>query len=127
MRMGVTMCVAGRLCGPARFASAPCSTGARANGASLTCLRSGDQDVQVAGRQRAALHPLHAQSEVHAQSREPGIQLAARQTQVEQRRQEHIARDSREGLDVKQTRTPAGRPSARGGILRIRLRPSRAG
>jgi hypothetical protein len=60
----------------------------------------GDENLQVASRERAALHGSHAQLVVEFESGEIFGERAPRQPGIEQRAQEHVPGDPREQIQM---------------------------
>ena len=56
--------------------------------------------ADVDGREGAAPYAPHAQREAHAESRQIRLERPARQAEVQQRTEEHIARDARKGIEM---------------------------
>ena len=68
-------------------------------------------DVDVVGVEGAATHSPHVELEGNAETGEIGEERASRQTEIEQRAEQHVARDAREGVEVQDARTrPLARP-----------------
>jgi hypothetical protein len=92
-------------------------------------LLTGGAHFDVARGERAAPYARHAQLMCDAEPGEPSDQLALREARIEQRSEEHVARDAREEIEVKdslRTRCAVpGRSHARAPLrlLRGHVRP----
>jgi len=82
--------------------------------------RARHHDAHVAGGQGSAPHPRDDETMRHAEAREVLVERAPRKPRVEQRTEEHVARDAREGIEVEQERSGSpGPPPAP--LLQVRL------
>ena len=61
---------------------------------------AGHHDIDVACRQRSALHLPHAQFVLGSEAREIALELSAREARVEQCADEHVAPDAGEQVEV---------------------------
>ena len=66
--------------------------------------RAGDLDLHIARRERSPANPRHPQAMLHAQPGQLLLERALRKPEVEQRAQEHVARDPGEEIEVQRSR-----------------------
>ena len=68
-----------------------------------------DEHLDVARGDRAAAHTAHAQPVRDPEPVEVRLELAAREPQVEERAEEHVAGDPREAIEVQHAAAPRAR------------------
>jgi hypothetical protein len=92
----------------------------------VSVLRTRHAHVEMPRRQRPAPHATHHQGVVEGEAREVGLELLAREPGVEERCEEHVARDAGEAIQVQDARagrraTGCARCPAGGATVRLAL------